>query len=135
MNGVDDEYFKSPERQLIVLNVLFIWQAGHTSTAYRQGMHEIAATLLYVVEQECGAWKANRELIANNTSFIIGNILQPFLSDKYIESTTYWLFERVMRELEMLYDPTQGADGQPAVVRYCTKIQGMYYIYMCLLFY
>lgn len=137
MNGIDDEYFKSSQRQSLILNVLFVWQADHPHVAYRQGMHEIAAVVLYALTEEMEDWHAQKDFIDIDSSFFIGKILGPYLCEQYLESSTFWIFERIMRDLSVLYDPAGGADGQPAVVSYCTRIQGSicdYFLYLIALF-
>ena len=37
MSGIDDEFFQTPRRKEIVLNVLFVWSAKNPNTSYRQG--------------------------------------------------------------------------------------------------
>jgi TBC1 domain family member 5 len=133
MNGVDDEYFKSTVHHNILLNILFIWVTRHRKTGYRQGMHEIVAPVLLVLQQERQAWTIYLTLSqsADPTSFPKSQQLQAFancLSEEYLEASTYWIFERIMTELEALYSPVTSADEQPIVVHYCTKIQGTIHV-------
>ncbi|CAN0237361.1 unnamed protein product [Discosporangium mesarthrocarpum] len=46
------EYFLEPHRQELLLSVLSLWAATHPDTSYRQGMHEVLAPLLLVLEKE-----------------------------------------------------------------------------------
>jgi hypothetical protein len=135
MNGVADEYFKTDRRQALLLNVLFIWAQFHPQTSYRQGMHEIAAPLLLVLEEERREWSQECDLStlpAASRALVEG--LSPFSAvlcggpdeaagDATLEAETYWLFDRIMADLEPLYSPVTGADEQPAIVHFCTKIQ------------
>ncbi|EWM27482.1 Rab-GTPase-TBC domain protein [Nannochloropsis gaditana] len=52
--GVDEAHFTRPKAQEMLLAVLFVWASLHQATSYRQGMHEVAAVLLYVLEAEGG---------------------------------------------------------------------------------
>jgi hypothetical protein len=82
-------------------------------------MHEIAGIIYYVVEQEAKSWIK----VAENKVFqdhILANCFN--LSD--VEANTFWLFERVMKDLDLLYDPTPSFDGQPHITHYCTALQG-----------
>mmetsp|Transcript_23892 Transcript_23892/g.35058 ORF Transcript_23892/g.35058 Transcript_23892/m.35058 type:complete len:725 (-) Transcript_23892:69-2243(-) len=117
MNGVDDEYFKSERHHNMLLNVLFIWASRNPQTAYRQGMHEIVAPVLLVLEEECNAWSEVAECEGPEVG------LKSCLGQDHMEASTYWMFERIMRDLEPLYSPVTGADEQPVVVHFCTKIQ------------
>ena len=149
MNGVDDEYFKSPIHQHMLLNILFIWATRHRRTGYRQGMHEIVAPVLLVLQQEREEWAAlipsdpsddtqaiergantlssPSTEVSSELSFHVHSDMSALarcFSEEYLEANTYWLFERIMTELEPLYSPVTGADEQPMVVHYCTRIQG-----------
>lgn len=125
LNGVDDDYFQSKIHRDLLLAILFIWSVEHPEISYRQGMHEIVGTILYVLDNE-------RILIQKTISE--GHIpythsVFSLLNENNIEAFTYSLFDRVMIELVALYDPlpVQGLDSQPFVVHYCAKIQGKLY--------
>lgn len=106
-------------------------------------MHEIAGPILFVLETEVEAF----------TDYNVKNpgMPNPFsksLTESSLEAHTYWIFEKVMNELEPLYDPTGKRamplvkcssitavtadmicptvrlDGQPQVVHFCANIQG-----------
>ena len=64
-------------------------------------------------------------------------IINPYegFTTENLEPYTFWLFERIMKDLEPLYDPVAGPDGQPMVVHYCTNIQGNFKYYFLLLFF
>ena len=135
MNGISEEYFKTERRQAMLLNILFVWSSLHSTTSYRQGMHEITAPILYVLEQEIEEWAIKTDEMNQSFSFDTEQEQKDFFdmlnqlsevmcqNDSLLESSVYWLFERIMRELEPLYSPVTGADEQPAIVHYCTKIQ------------
>jgi hypothetical protein len=128
LNGVDDDYFRDPFRRQMLLNVLLVWSARHDRTSYRQGMHEIAGTVLLVLEDELAAWIS---MSAAQPDLLGCAQLRQCFSKTNLEPYCFWLFERILRDLEPLYDPTAGADGQPAVVHYCTNIQGLSAILSC----
>ena len=162
MNGVDDEYFKSPIHQNMLLNILFIWATRHRRTGYRQGMHEIVAPVLLVLQHERQRWSTfhparDRHTDIHTTSSRNGShssnlspemspemsldvhtdmsALARCFSEEYLEANTYWLFERIMTELEPLYSPVTGADEQPMVVHYCTRIQGGVWCGVCVVWF
>jgi hypothetical protein len=110
MNGIDDEYFQKPERRQILLNVLLLWALLHKKTSYRQGMHELAGPILFVLEEEM------RD----------PSLAQYRFSESSLEAHTFLLFSRIMQDLELLYDPSpspHGSDKQPQVVAFCSRIQ------------
>ena len=112
MTGIADDYFEDQRRRDIILHVLFVWAAQNKTTSYRQGMHEIAGPILFVLEQELQAFK-------NSSS-----IMSPSFSESTLEAHTYFIFEKIMDEVEPLYDPTtSNVDGQPQVVHFCANLQ------------
>jgi len=98
MTGIEDEYFEEPRRRDIILNVLFVWAAQHPTTSYRQGMHEIAGPILFVLEEEQRAF--------GSAGLERSHALSGSFTDSTLEAHTYWIFEKVMNDLEPLYDPS-----------------------------
>lgn len=129
MSGVEDEYFKSTAHSNMLLNILFIWVTRHRKTGYRQGMHEIVAPVLLVLQQERQAWTTYlSQAIELDPSFSLKSkglhTLAKCFSEEFLEASVFWIFEKIMTELESLYRPVTGGDEQPFVVHYCTRIQG-----------
>ena len=112
MTGIADDYFEDQRRRDIILHVLFVWAAQHKTTSYRQGMHEIAGPILFVLEQEMQAFQ-------NTTSSMSSSF-----STETLEAHSYYIFEKIMDEMEPLYDPTvSNKDEQPQVVHFCANLQ------------
>ena len=124
VSGVDDEYFQSKFHRELLLAILFIWSAQHPEVSYRQGMHELVGITMHTVDHERRAFE---ELIAAGKVPANHPIFKLFTAEN-IEPFTFALFDRLMLELEPLYDPlpVQGAESQPFVVQYCSKIQEHY---------
>ena len=115
MNGIEDEYFQSEQRRELLLSVLLLWALLHKKTSYRQGMHELAGPILYVLEQEL------EQFTAAGSDNIFG-----LSRASTLEAHTFVMFSRIMQDLDVLYDPTpspHSPDRQPEVVAFCTKIQ------------
>lgn len=125
MTGVEDEYFQRPEVKERIHTVLFVWSLNNERVSYRQGMHEIVGTVFYVLEVEKLAWEAHRKL---QSSWVDSSFQHPLcnsFTDESIEAHTYFLFERIMKDMLSLYDPNpMTPDGVPPIVEYCTRIQG-----------
>jgi hypothetical protein len=125
LNGVDDDYFRQPERRLALYNVLMVWSARHEVTSYRQGMHEVAGTLLLVLDQEVEAWQGPIAADPSDKASELALAIKPCVTRESLEAHTFWIFERVMKGLEPLYDPTPDEEtGRSKVVLYCSNIQG-----------
>ena len=84
MSRIGDElFYQQKKRSDILLNVLFLWSMQHPRTGYRQGMHEIAAILLYCLQQEIDEW---------NTRPTIHTLSEALSSSGYdLEAQTYRL--------------------------------------------
>lgn len=95
MTGIDDDYFQNKSRASVLLNVIFIWSVQNPITSYRQGMHEISATILFCLEKEQEAHSGSEDSFLKD-SFTGGNI----------EANTYWIFSSIMEDLNLLFDPT-----------------------------
>lgn len=128
ITGIADEHFESPDRRAKLLAILLIWSFQHPVISYRQGMHEMAGYILYCVELELQAWDVARAASAGKSAtdpYGLYNVI----TEANVEAHAYHLFVRVMNELEPLYDPVsftpRGAENQPFIVQFSTKIQGM----------
>ena len=106
----DDMFYQQQKRSDILLNVLFLWSMQQARIGYRQGMHEIAAILLYGLEQELDEWKTK----SNTTIHALSDALSSSGFD--LEAQTYRLFARVMQEMESLYDPSLQNISEPGFV-------------------
>ncbi len=131
ITGIPDEYFESPARRDMLLAILLIWSFDHPVISYRQGMHEMAGYVLYIIETELASFNALR---ATGTPTKLANDpydLLAVINEANVEGHTYHLFVRIMNELEPLYDPVsltpKGVENQPFVVQFSTKVQGKIY--------
>ena len=48
----DQPFFRQKDIQDVMTNVLFVWSKVNPDVSYRQGMHELLAPILYVLEQD-----------------------------------------------------------------------------------
>lgn len=132
----DVGYFRDPEVQSDLTNILFIYSLQNPVLGYRQGMHELLALLYYAcdfdsISEEQAAHLENREL---------GDLL----SRAWVTADAYTLFLAVMRGVGRWYEwreppassqkelpsPNPGpVDIQPYVapiVEACNRIQSTY---------
>lgn len=89
-------YFRDPEVQSDLTNILFIYSLQNPVLGYRQGMHELLAPLYYAcdfdsVSDEQGARLKKRELA-------------DLLSRAWVTADTYTLFLAVMRGVGRWYE-------------------------------
>eukprot|EP01031_Cornospumella_fuschlensis_P023238 gene23238-28224_t len=129
MSGIEDEYFQSKSMRSMLLAMLFIYSYTHSYISYRQGMHEIAGICVYVVTME-QKWIAEclKDTTTTHTSSLPSELHTLLASPAHTEALAFMLFERIMVELEVLYDPLplSGAEALPYICIFCTKVQEHY---------
>ncbi|KAE8451222.1 hypothetical protein EG329_004386 [Mollisiaceae sp. DMI_Dod_QoI] len=91
----EEPYFRSPETQRILLDVLFIFCKINQDVGYRQGMHEVLAPVLWVVEQDA---------IQNSHSHDPNSIVEQTLDAAYIEHDAFTLLSLIMRSAKSFYE-------------------------------
>lgn len=96
----DNVYFRQPATQDMMLDILFVWCKMHPGIGYRQGMHEILAPLLWVVERD-----AVQAASARNGA--PDQLLADVLDATYIEHDTHTLFSLIMQTAKSFYTPAE----------------------------
>jgi hypothetical protein len=101
------DFFSQTVVSNILKQVLFIWCKLHPRTGYRQGMDELAAPLLYCLYREAIPSRkaaSKRNLLAvDPTQNDLFECLSKVLDLSYLEHDLFWLFERMMRDMEPLF--------------------------------
>jgi TBC1 domain family protein 5 len=109
----DNVYFRQPGTQDMMLDILFVWCKMHPSIGYRQGMHEILAPLLWVVERDA----VNLDNAKKRAS---DPLLEEMLDSGYIEHDSYTLFSLIMQTAQSFYapaDPSSTSKETPMLAR------------------
>jgi TBC1 domain family protein 5 len=94
----DNVYFRQPGTQDMMLDILFVWCKMHPSIGYRQGMHEILAPLLWVVERDAIE-------SAGTTEEYSDQLLADMLDSSFIEHDSHTLFSIIMQTAQLFYAP------------------------------
>ncbi|KAJ3218801.1 TBC1 domain, member 5 [Dinochytrium kinnereticum] len=128
----DQPFFREDRIQGILTNILFVWSKLNPDVSYRQGMHEILAPILYVVETD--KFDVSQ---GGRKSALQGDVFD----DKYVEHDTAVLFYKIMRSAKPYYETGNDFEGRPAskngkqgkfgesqartlpIVTHCKKIQ------------
>lgn len=87
------DFFRSESIQSTMVNILFCYAREHPEICYRQGMHEVVAPLLYVMQEDQKSLLRARELTPVSDSAV--EILDPVC----LEEDVYWLFCKLMSHL------------------------------------
>jgi TBC1 domain family protein 5 len=96
----EEPYFRSPETQNILLNILFIFCKINQDVGYRQGMHELLAPILWVVETDAIDYGNGDEVSDSGADQLMRQILDP----TYIEHDAFTLLSLVMRSAKSFYE-------------------------------
>jgi TBC1 domain family protein 5 len=94
----DNVYFRQPGTQDMMLDILFVWCKMHPSIGYRQGMHELLAPLLWVVERDAVKPTSTKERSADP-------LLGEMHHAAYIEHDSHTLFSAIMETAQSFYAP------------------------------
>jgi TBC1 domain family member 5 len=96
----ENVYFRQPATQNMMLDILFVFCKMNPDIGYRQGMHEVLAPILWVVERD--AIEASSEDAAT-----ADQALTDMLDANYIEHDTFTLYSLVMSTAKSFYAPTE----------------------------
>lgn len=95
-------YFREPETQAMLLDVLFIYCKLNADVGYRQGMHEILAPIIWVVSRDAVQMDDDED-----GSEVVGDSDQltlSMLSKRFIEHDSFTLFGILMQTAKSFYE-------------------------------
>jgi TBC1 domain family member 5 len=93
----EEEYFRKPEAQRMLLDILFVFCKMNPDVGYRQGMHELLAPILWVVEND--AVDDSKTAPPGSDSLMIGT-----LNYSFIEHDSFTIFSLLMRSAKSFYE-------------------------------
>lgn len=93
----DMEFFRQSDMQGILENVLFNFASEHPHLSYKQGMHELLATLLYVLHTD------SQNCLINYQGGYANETVANLLDLKYLEHDVFHLFCALMKSIETWY--------------------------------
>ncbi|SMR50824.1 unnamed protein product [Zymoseptoria tritici ST99CH_1A5] len=93
----DNPYFRQPETQRILLDILFIFCKLNQDVGYRQGMHEIAAPIVWVVESEAIDVGVESRTLGEDAT------IKTIFDADYIEHDAFAIFGQVMQSAKTFY--------------------------------
>lgn len=105
----DHDYFRFPSTQRLLLDVLFIFCKLNQDISYRQGMHELLAPILWVVEKDA---IEPRSLKKHRGSDGNDGMLRVLLNADYIEHDVFTLFSLIMQTAKTFYELGEAEQGQ-----------------------
>lgn len=93
----DMEFFRQNEMQGILERVLFNFASENVHISYKQGMHELLATLLYVLHTD------SQNCLINYQGGYANDTIATLLDLQYLEHDAYQLFCALMKSIETWY--------------------------------
>lgn len=96
-------YFQSEKIRNILLHILFCYARKNPSVGYKQGMHEILAPLVFVLEYDSEAFS----LVKNSDNELMKVLIDP----EYLEYDAFALFDHLMDIIEPWYDQNRLQDA------------------------
>ena len=106
----DNHFFREPQNQVIMVNILFIYCKINLDVGYRQGMHELLAPLLWVISNDAVDPKTIKE--TDKDDFLSG-----LLSADFIEHDAYILFSMIMQTAKPSYELGQPSEVADLAIR------------------
>lgn len=108
-------YFRQPETQKMLLDILFVFCKLNPDVSYRQGMHELLAPILWVVEMDALSGKPDGELEVDE------QLLCHVCDKDFVEHDTFTLFGIVMQGAKSFYE--QAAHTAPSQLMAASSIK------------
>ncbi|VDK70027.1 unnamed protein product [Litomosoides sigmodontis] len=98
------EYFKDQNVRTVMSDILFIYAKQHSDISYRQGMHEILATLIFVLnyDQQTFAHLMEQNGLKELPSEEL-EILRTVNNQDFLEHDSFEIFTQLMMMLERWY--------------------------------
>mmetsp|Transcript_10585 Transcript_10585/g.15494 ORF Transcript_10585/g.15494 Transcript_10585/m.15494 type:complete len:556 (+) Transcript_10585:59-1726(+) len=93
----DSVYFNHPDRQKMMLEILFVWAKQHEETSYRQGMHELLSQFIFVLKEDHEAFK-KAEVDHNENKEALSE-LNIFMDANHLEADSFILFTELMKPM------------------------------------
>ncbi|TVY21921.1 TBC1 domain family member 5 [Lachnellula arida] len=95
----EEEYFRRPETQRMLLDILFVFCKINQDVGYRQGMHEVLAPILWAVEEDAIEYDSQNS--AGSESDLI---MKEILDRSYIEHDAFTILSLIMRSAKSFYE-------------------------------
>ncbi|KAI9367846.1 rab-GTPase-TBC domain-containing protein [Aspergillus egyptiacus] len=115
-------FFHEPETKAKMIDILFIYAKLNPDLGYRQGMHELLAPILWVVDRDAIDPKSLKESKSTD------DLMLQLLDSEYIEHDAFALFCSVMQTTRVYYEhnryrSTNGQTDIIPIVLQCEHIQ------------
>ncbi|KAI9737462.1 MAG: hypothetical protein M1834_009617 [Cirrosporium novae-zelandiae] len=103
----ENYFFREPSTQTMLLNILFVYTKLNEDVGYRQGMHELLAPLLWVIERDA-IQKSDIESVHVEEQNI--SLIQDLFNADFIEHDAFTLFSLIMRCAKPFYEHSSNSE-------------------------
>ena len=130
----EEPYFRQPETQRMLLDILFVWCKMNQDVGYRQGMHELVAPILWVVEKDAMDPLYEKYLKKGDDE-----LMSTTLNASYIEHDVFTIFSLLMQSAKAFYElgeadkrssvapgPANNQNGASPIVERSKRIHEVY---------
>ena len=107
----ENVYFEQPSTQRILLDILFVFCKLNPDIGYKQGMHELLAPVLWVIESDAISFSdVNKSELNEDDS---ESILLCLLDSNYIEHDAFVIFNIIMQNAKTFYEVKPALGSRP----------------------
>ncbi|RMD42072.1 hypothetical protein DV735_g3046, partial [Chaetothyriales sp. CBS 134920] len=110
----DNFFFREPETQRKLLDILFIYSKLNPDTGYRQGMHELLAIILWAVSEDAVDEKS---LLPAEREKDGAQLMIDILNSRWVAADAFTLFCAVMQNVKSSYETGENKDSSPIIDR------------------
>ena len=104
----DEANYHDARIQGLILDILFVYcKSNLTGGGYRQGMHELLAPILHVIEQDVLDRASIGEVSSEDETML------EILDMSFMEHDAYILFEKLMTRAQAFYEVQESQPPQP----------------------
>lgn len=109
-------YFRQPDTQRMLLDILYIFCKLNPDLSYRQGMHEILAPILWVVERDAIDLGESSKTLGEDA------LIKAMFDAEYVEHDAFALFGQVMQSAKNFYEQTTTSGRENPMVSRSKRI-------------
>ncbi|RFU35752.1 hypothetical protein B7463_g624, partial [Scytalidium lignicola] len=99
----EEPFFRRSDIQQMMLDILFVFCKINQDVGYRQGMHELLAPIIWVIEQDAIDSTSSKQIADTGKDFD-DSLLKEVLDFNYIEHDAFTLLSLVMRSAKSFYE-------------------------------
>ncbi|KAF7588396.1 hypothetical protein BBP40_005756 [Aspergillus hancockii] len=114
-------FFREPATKTKMINILFVYAKLNPDLGYRQGMHELLAPIMWVLDRDAFKTESREEVSTGGDDSLILQLLDSV----YVEHDSFTLFCAVMQTTRVYYEHNRqrSASGQMDVIPIVNQCQ------------